>query len=251
MNDILIQLGLTKNESIIYLTLLEKGEMTSGGLIKETGFQNSVVYHLLNQLMEKGFVNYVTEKQKKSFRANDPRVLRELIQEKEKDLEAIKKEYEKVLPHLEMLQNNTKDKQNIAIFKGKRGIQTIQNDILEHAKGEYHVFSAKDCFKEIMPKYYELFKKIRIEKKIKQNLIICGSQNRKPNHRYQDKRYIDKEYHEPFSILLWDNKVAFNIWNADPLYSVMIENKAAYTSFMDIFQNLWDSAKEYKVNKKK
>ncbi len=54
---ILEKAGLTKNEIKVYLTLVEKGESTSGPLIRAIGINSSKVYESLERLPKKGLVN--------------------------------------------------------------------------------------------------------------------------------------------------------------------------------------------------
>ena len=51
-------IGLTKNEITVYLTLLELGTTTTGPLTYKSGLHNSRVYESLNKLIEKGLASY-------------------------------------------------------------------------------------------------------------------------------------------------------------------------------------------------
>ena len=72
MKEKLINLGLSKNEAIIYLFLLKNPKITTGPIIKETGISNSRVYESLNSLISKGLVNYTIQKDGKYFDASPP-----------------------------------------------------------------------------------------------------------------------------------------------------------------------------------
>ena len=72
------ELGLTKNEAIIYVFLLKTGETTTGKIIKETQIVNSQVYETLNSLISRGLVSYSVQKDGKHFSACDPKKFIEL-----------------------------------------------------------------------------------------------------------------------------------------------------------------------------
>ena len=58
MNDAFEQLGLTKSESKIYLTLLDYGSMLAGKVAEKAGIHRRNVYDALHRLIEKGLVSY-------------------------------------------------------------------------------------------------------------------------------------------------------------------------------------------------
>jgi len=242
MRETLERLGMTKNMAKVYLALLELGSATSGQIIKKTGFQSSVVYHLLNQLLEKGFVSYVTTYKKKTFSAADPAVLQQLIDRRQERLKDLQQNFLGILPQLHMIQKTAEKKQNVTIFKGKKGIQTVQNMILEEAK-EYCVYATRDAFKRVMPKYRKLFEKLRRKKKISVRVILPEEEREKakPN---QERRYMPRKYAAPLSFLVWGNKVNINIWDGDPLLAVLIESKAVHDAFKGMFEDLWQNSDE-------
>src|SRR3989338_7565885 len=91
-------LGLTRNEALIYLFLLKKGETTTGAIIKETGIANSRVYENLNSLIIKGLVSYNVQKDGKHFRAEEPNKFIELE-------ETRRKKIRELVPQLNNLKN--------------------------------------------------------------------------------------------------------------------------------------------------
>ena len=69
--SILEDLGLSKREARDYLVLLELGSTTVGVIIKKTDITSSKIYEVLDRLMKKGLVSYVTMKHQKHFNASD------------------------------------------------------------------------------------------------------------------------------------------------------------------------------------
>ena len=57
--DVLEEIGLSKNEAKIYLTLLRLGNVTATDIIKESGVHRSNVYDVLDSLVKKGCVAYI------------------------------------------------------------------------------------------------------------------------------------------------------------------------------------------------
>jgi len=73
---ILSQLGLSKHASVIYLALLECGNMQISSLSEKTGLQRIQIYRTLPILLERGLV-FVTKKGKRNiYSAASPEILK-------------------------------------------------------------------------------------------------------------------------------------------------------------------------------
>src|SRR3989338_5886077 len=59
--------GLTGNEAKVYVELLKIGESSANEIAKNIGMDRTLAYTVLNNLIEKGQVNYVIKKGKKIF----------------------------------------------------------------------------------------------------------------------------------------------------------------------------------------
>lgn len=235
-------IGLTENEIKLYLVLLKNGPSHSGDIITKTEFQSSVVFHLLDKLIEKGIVGFMVENKKKIYSANDPSVFKGILEEREKELEKTKEELDKDILQLKSTTKESKEETKASIFRGLKGIQTIQNDLLNSAK-EYDMYAARDTFSRSMPKYREYFKEMRVAKKIKQRLIITDDK-KKPNKKYQLKRYVPKENATPISLMLYNERVVFFVWDSEPPIAIVLEGKKVSSSFKNMFELMWKVAEK-------
>ena len=66
--SILLKIGLTGNESKIYMILLEMGEAIASDLAKKTDISRPHVYDSINRLMEKGLCSYVIKNNKNTLK---------------------------------------------------------------------------------------------------------------------------------------------------------------------------------------
>ncbi len=112
------KLNLTKNEIKVYLTLLKIGSSKAGSIAKETMMDRSSVYNALRLLLEKGIVSYVINANSKVFSAANPNKILDYFQEKEEIAK-------RIIPKLEGLYSETKEKENVSMFKGYKGVKTI------------------------------------------------------------------------------------------------------------------------------
>ena len=83
---VLEEIGLSKNEAKVYLSLVYLGCTTAGKIAKHSKVPRPNVYDALERLQEKGLVSYVMKDDKKHFEASDPNALMNILKEKESKL---------------------------------------------------------------------------------------------------------------------------------------------------------------------
>ena len=76
------KIGLTRNESRVYLCLLNNELVTAGSILKQTRMHRTTVYNILSRLKEKGLVSSIIKGEKQYFSAADPERLRIIVEEK-------------------------------------------------------------------------------------------------------------------------------------------------------------------------
>ena len=137
---VLEEVGLSKSESMVYISLLKLGKTKSGKVIQKTGLQSSTVHNALNMLAEKGFISHILEGKVKQYIALDPKIIR-------KYLDLKKEQFEQVLPNLELFfAESMKEFPMAEVYAGYKGIlNAILKLIGDKKKGEtYKYFAAKE-----------------------------------------------------------------------------------------------------------
>lgn len=238
--DVFEKLGLTRNEGHLYVTLLKLGPSSSGKIIQKSGFQSSVVYHLLHSLVDKGIVSFTTERKKKIFTASDPVALEELIIKKREELDRVQHNFKALVDELSLFRKKNDEEQKVTVFRGYKGVQTIMDDVLRNAKS-YDVYATLNSFSRAMPKYREYVREIRLARRVRQRVIVASNE-RVPNRPYQEKKYISEEFASPVGLTLYNEKVAIFIWDADPPVSILLQGKKVSKAFKAIFETMWKQA---------
>src|SRR3989338_5967902 len=128
--EVLTKIGLTNNEVKVYLDLLGMWSTSAGDLIKKVELHRTAVYDILERLIEKGLVTYVIIGRIKHFEVVETRQLLDYIEHQKDELDDHKKEIEKILPELSMKRKLSKESQEATIFKGKKAVKTIAEDVL-------------------------------------------------------------------------------------------------------------------------
>lgn len=240
MIEELKKLGLTSNESKVYLALLELGSINAGKIIKKTKLHRNIVYDNLDKLIEKGLVSFVTIKNIKHFEATSSKELEDFI-EKQKQ-EALQKEQvmNKILPQIDKLRISAERKQEATIFKGKKGLKTILEEITKN-KGEVLVFGTGQGMRETMPIYYEQWHLNLRKNKIKARILLPNEKKGKFLKPFIAK-YLSEQNIIPSTIAVWEDKVLNIIWEEE--MAILIISKQVSDSYKNYFELLWKIAKK-------
>jgi HTH-type transcriptional regulator, sugar sensing transcriptional regulator len=143
------ELGLTKNESKAYDTLIKFGKSGAGEISRESGVSYSKIYNVLDSLISKGLVKIIPEKSKK-FVPSSPEDLIRLIEEKQKRLEKAKEKANELQKFYEV-----KDKNPVIMGIGKAGFYKIVKEMKETDNYSYSIKYTS----EYNPNFVESYKK--------------------------------------------------------------------------------------------
>jgi sugar-specific transcriptional regulator TrmB len=224
------KVGFTSNEADVYLAALRIGSNTAGRLSKEAQVDRSATYDAVKRLLEKGMMSYTVIGGRKHLQAVDPKRLLEYLKEKEEVIE-------ETMPRLSAIYMEPKEKKNVTLYHGSRGLKTVFNDILREGKPN-DIFGSEGQFEERMPGFCDYFIKERDRKKIPTRMIIRKGRTNPSNSK--SVRFLDVE-RSPAVTNIYGNKIAIVVWS-EPPEAVVIENKDAAESYRSYFEVLWRSA---------
>ncbi len=241
-------IGLTKGEIKIYLSLLEVGAATTGKITEKTNLQKSTIYFCLDQLINKGLVAHTIKNNKKVFEAGSPERLLDYLGKKKQILSEQEKNVEKLLPLLFSKMNVAEKKESSKIFEGWNGMKSAFDDIIKNAdEREYLIFSVSplpeilDRFRRFTQKYHQK----RIESKIKVRVLVneefkdtIGKDRQK--EALTKVRFIPKEFSTPAVINIYADKVLIALWDEVPT-AFVLENDKLANSFRAYFDMLWNT----------
>jgi len=232
------EFGLSNTESKIYLALLELGKSKAGEITKKSAVNRTNVYDALERLIEKGLVSYVSENNKKVFEAVNPERLHEILKDKQEKLK-------KTIEELENRYNKKQKQEDAFVFRGKNGIKSIFEDILNEKK-ELFVYGAESKFKEMFPFYQKHWNDERTRLKINVKMIYnkkVKEEKKKEHLKLLKMKFLPESYDFPSNILIYGNKVITIVWLEEP-FGFMIKSEEAVKSNMNFFNLLWKIAKK-------
>lgn len=240
INNSLEKLGLTKNQSVVYISLLKLGSTNAQNIIKESGMHRSRVYDSLEKLQQLGLVSFVVKDFKKYFQASKPEKLLDYIYEK-------KEIVNQILPELEKIEGLKKEEINASIYKGNEGLKTIHSDMLKEGK-EVYVLGAKGMIFTELPYFIPNFERERIKKKIKFTLIYDKQEVKKfekdiVKRTMFEGRVLPKGFESNGVINIFGNKVAIVLWKEKYPSAFMIESKDVADAFRKWFNFMYKKLK--------
>jgi len=125
MNPILVQLGLTPNESQVYLTYLKHKEKTAAEIARIIHMDKSSCYRAVESLVEKGLLITIPRLRGTTHTTASPEILKELFQNKKNEL---KSQENQLNEFVQKIIKDTKTKRNTYI-KVEQGIQAIRDNM--------------------------------------------------------------------------------------------------------------------------
>lgn len=240
--------GLSEREALTYLDLQQNGESQTGKICERTKIPSSQIYTILNDLSEKGLVNFKIVNNIKIFRASDPYSLANLFEEKEKQIEQGKKHLLDFISKLKVKPTELSKLSDFKYYSGIRGVKSLYTEIINSWKSgdEYYIASAPlESFKNIEGFFLEVVHKKRIKDKVKLKIIINKNSKKWGHVRakmpFTEVRFLDISTKTEYGVL---NQYFFLITYGKEPYGLLIKDENFAQTYKVFFNLLWSQAKK-------
>lgn len=230
------KIGLSQNETKVYLALNEHGSMKAGKIAKTVHMDRSSVYNAIQMLLDKGFVSYVLIGKVKWFKATTPKRILEYLKEQEEDIN-------KILPELINKHKRKSFEGQVRLFKGVKGVKSVFLDMIRTGKDNY-VFGSEGQFSERMPEFAYQFDRMKKEKNIKTQLLL-RKDRKEIDSKTSTYKYIPNIKESPAVTNIYGDKISIIIWTDEP-EAIIIENEAAAKAYKSYFDFMWKNGKKFK-----
>lgn len=231
--------GLSKNESKVYITMIDIGPSTVTKIAEKSGVHRTNVYDTLEKLKDKGLVSFISQDDKKIFQASDPKSLFNVLREKEDVLK-------EVLPQLILSQQLSKSGSFAQIFEGVKAVQNILDHFLDIGETRY-AYGVPKIASETLGPFIEHYHKRRVAKKLAMKMIY----NSDAKSRIQflnslpltESRYLLPEYDSPAQTNICGDEVVIIVWSKRPS-CIQIKSSDVANSYRKYFDILWCHAQK-------
>lgn len=247
-SETLEKVGLSPNESKVYLASLDLGGSLAGKISEKAGIHRRAVYDALNRLIERGLVSFIIKARKKYYEATNPEKLLDMLKEKEEEINRKEKKIQEILPHLISKYKQTKSKLEAGIYIGKDGLKTVMELILKEKK-DWLSIGSTGRGPEVLPYFLPGWHNRRLKLNIRYNgLTIDNFNGRKRAAEFlkiglAGVRFLPQEIKNPQTIWIFGNKTAIILVSTEQPIVFLIENKTISNSFREQFNWLWKLSK--------
>jgi len=239
--DILRKVGLSNGEIKIYSALVDLGMSPINIIHEKTGVERRNIYDILNKLIERGFVSYITENKKRLFQISHPNKIIGYIEEKKHSLDKTQEEVEKEIPSLIEKFNFKKQKINAETFRGEDGVKAVWEDMLNY-KVNYWIGSGRYVPKHLNY-FFDNWNMRRIKLKVQWFNILkheLKKEIKKP-FMFEQTRFLPKEFSgNPTVMAIFGNKTA-NFLLGEDYFAFVVESKELAENYKAYHKYLWDN----------
>lgn len=242
-------LGLSEEESQIYLTLLEYGTSSVSNISRLTKIGRVNCYHYIEKLIHKGLISQSSRSKIKEFTAENPNIL---INKQLEHLNYAKS----IVPELLAISAHNPKKPKIQFFEGKEGIKNIFNKIIRTQPDEIVSFSNFEQLEQFIPEFLPGHFQERIQHNIKTRFISPRTKSSDSFiQRFFPKQYDDRllevflisshEFTFSSEITIFSGSIAIvNLNETNPI-GILIENPELYHTQKAIFDLAWLGATSF------
>tara|TARA_Y100000034_G_C6896509_1_gene413441 strand:+ start:947 stop:1714 length:768 start_codon:yes stop_codon:yes gene_type:complete len=247
-------IGLTNGEARVYKALSEIGVSSVGPISDNSKVHRSIIYQILEKLIEKGIVSVITEDKVKKYQAAPPNVLLQFVEQEQKDLEDKKKSLVEVFPLITQLQASGK-RASATLYSGFQGLLTATFNILDRLKKgeEYYMVNIPAVQPEYHHTMWEKFQMMREKKKINGKQLYNPDVSDETlkirnSHKGMDARRMSVNFKSPptYYFVYKDVTVIALSQGTTPL-AVEIVNQEIADGFRAYCDWLWKQSKPFKA----
>jgi sugar-specific transcriptional regulator TrmB len=236
------QAGFTEKEARIYLALLELGQADVTDIAKKATLKRSIVYVIIDELIEKGYASMLPNRRINTYQAIDPGVI--LTQ-----LKSVAKNLAEMLPYLRSLQNKSGACPKIHFIDTLEGITKVYEEMNEY---DNQFFISSYCrIEEVFPgtiaDWIYKYKKKIFKQFISRHLVPDNSGEREIAKEFsrigQDVRFSKELIGMKMDFSIYGNKLGITSLEEKP-FIVVIESGSLVNSLMPIFEMAWRNGKK-------
>ena len=236
--DILKDIGLSEDESSVYLSALSLSETSVLKLARATNIKRTTIYGIVDALKEKGLMRIELRGLKQLYAAENPERLEIMLERRKND-------FSKILPEFQALYNLKGGESVIKYYTGLSAMHDIYRDTLKEIRPheDYLVITNQEKWYNLNPKFALSYIEERAQLPIKTRMLFQDS----PLSREHKK--IERNYNEEIRILppetklnvdtvLLPNKL-ITLELSPPYMTVVIENKSIISMHKELFEIIW------------
>lgn len=237
--NIIKNLGLTEQETEIYLSLLKMGDLMASRIASIIGVKRTTIYPILQNLVQKGFIRVVYKTNLRHYQAVNPGNLSSYF---ERRIE----EFNSIIPLLQSFDKKQVATEGVRFIDTIRELEMLYESIIDEYKGRsYSALTNIEVWENIGSEYFRDFRYRRAEANIKIRLLATNSSkkiNPKDKKLLREVRFLPKKYYFESNLEILDDKIIIMNSKVNSI-ALVISIPAIVDVFKSIFEFMWDSSK--------
>lgn len=241
-------IGLSEKEAKVYLANLELGPASVADIAKEAGINRATTYVILEKLLMHGLCGNYDQDKKTLYAANSPESLEGIFEVQKKEIDEKRKNLEKIIPQLRLIDNQKTGKPVVKFFEGSLGMgsslielyNSIPNEVSAEPIRMFYPMDQKNIF--YSDQELVRLREMRLKKKIKTK-VLCTSLNNVESTSDGERLKIDKEQF-PITADINIYKDTVRIASlGKKISSILIKDKEIANTLKSLFDLAWEAAK--------
>ncbi len=245
----LTQIGLNKEQALVYESLLATGLSPVRILAQNSGLKRSFAYKILDQLIALG----LAEKREISGKVTlyfptHPSKLKELIKKKNEEIQSAETSLNNVINKMISDFNLLSGKPNVQFFEGLEGIKKVIDDSLS-SETEICSYIDNEAVNKYIPDLNQEYIKKRDQFKIIKKMISVDStyireRVKSFNKEITEVRVVRKDFSFATVMQIYDNKISYLTLGENKTIGVIIESPEIYKMHKTLFEYTWETAEK-------
>lgn len=236
------QIGLSKNEQVIFVTLLQYPGTRVTQLSKKAHLNRTTTYGVLQALTKRGLISSVDRAGVLEFHAIELTSLINYLERHQRELSKCVHQIKEVLPLIESMRSKKHAHPKIQFFEGKDGVKQAYEDTLENNKEKVlYDLTGTDAVYTLMGEdwvHYYTHKRKRLGIRcidITPDTAWSRKSQSLDKGVLRTTKFLPKEYNFETEIDLYDNKVAIFSFSEDTPLAVLIEDQKISQTMKQLF----------------
>jgi len=237
--EILNKIGLSENESSVYLSSLQLGPAKAIQLSRASDVKRTTIYPVVESLQRKGLMREKIEGLKTLFVAENPERLENIIEERNK-------EFQSLFPEFKALYNLDGNQSVIKYYDTEEGLRNVYRELLTQLRqnDHYYVLGDPERYDSLNESFFKEFIKKRIRIKLNAKMLLTYSNLALDYKKYENNfgeevRILPKNIKLDVNVVITDKKLIIH-QIIKPHITMVIENKSIVQMQKILFELLWN-----------
>ncbi|MCC7304210.1 hypothetical protein IT418_02240 [bacterium] len=241
--------GYTKEESLLFVTLLKKGAMTILQLSRETGIERTKIYSLAEKLIRDGLFDEQLDYKKKYIRVCDVTKIELILKDKIDTLQSLAANFTNFISKINLLGGSVSPT-GVKFYRGVDGIKQQLWNCLS-AERVINSYSYRNFIEIVGYRFFdnwaaEFERRGLINREIRSDEYVSSEEETHAQYRNfagDQLRYLpNKIINIQLAVDIYNDTISLYNWNKGEIFGIEIVNKQFADLQRQVYEHYWKLA---------